>query len=51
MTGEPVSRARDADPFGAVLPDDTTDEDGRGWGDEVDTGEEWLRTEVPPHHL
>ena len=48
MTG----RTRDeADPFGDVLPDRAADEGGRDQDEDMDGHDEWLRTEVPPHHL
>jgi len=47
---KPESGARDDEP---VLPDVTSDEQDRGWGDDRDGGrrdEEWYRRERPPHH-
>ena len=41
------------DPFGAVLPEQTSDEDAASWGEREespDDDDERLRREVPPHH-
>jgi hypothetical protein len=43
-------RPEDEEP---VLPDVTSDEQDRGWGDDPNSGErdeEWYRRERPPHH-
>ena len=47
---KPNSSPPDDEP---VLPDVTSDERDRGWGDDRDGGrrdEEWYRRERPPHH-
>jgi hypothetical protein len=36
--------------FGDVLPDTTADEREQGAGEPGDRGDEWLRSNVPPHH-
>ena len=36
--------------FGDVLPDTTTDERDQGAGEPGENGDEWLRSNVPPHH-
>lgn len=45
----PKPGARDDEP---VLPDVTSDEQDRGWGDDRDgrRDEDWYRRERPPHH-
>lgn len=44
-------RRRLAAAFGEVLPERTGDERGEGWGERPgESGDEWLRGEVPPHH-
>lgn len=44
-------RRRLAAAFGEVLPEGTSDERGEGWGERTgESGDEWLRGEVPPHH-
>ena len=49
-------RARLDRVFGDVLPETTRDErdpgppPSAGHGDDSDSGEEWLRAQVPPHH-
>ena len=42
-------KRRLAQVFGDVLPDGTRDERPDAWGDR-DPGDEWLRSQVPPHH-
>ncbi|MGH3366318.1 MAG: hypothetical protein ACRDOY_03860 [Nocardioidaceae bacterium] len=44
------SRSPRRDPFGAVLPDRTRDEDVTGWSEQEYDADEDLRREVPPHH-
>jgi hypothetical protein len=36
--------------FGDVLPDTTSDERDRGAGESGENVDEWLRSNVPPHH-
>lgn len=45
-------RARLDRVFGDVLPETTSDERDPGVrrADETDAGEDWLRSQVPPHH-
>ncbi|HEX6151527.1 hypothetical protein [Nocardioides sp.] len=45
-------RARLARVFGDVLPETTQDERDPGVrrDDDSDPGDEWLRSQVPPHH-
>ena len=61
MTGEPTPRERAAERrrlaeiFGEVIPEQTAD-DRAGSGEESDrrteekAQEDWLRSQVPPHH-
>ena len=37
--------------FGDTLPDTTSDEREPGTSSEGDTSEEWLKAQVPPHHV
>lgn len=47
---EQVRRRRRAAVFGEVLPESTEDERA-DWGERPPRGsEEWLRSQVPPHH-
>ncbi len=41
-------RRRLAAVFGDVLPDTTADE--REPGEALDTSDDWLKSQVPPHH-
>jgi hypothetical protein len=34
-----------------VLPDQTSDDTDRGWGQHVEDDDERLLDELPPHHL
>lgn len=43
-------RRRLAEIFGDVLPDTTADEREPSRPDGGDPAEEWLRSQVPPHH-
>lgn len=43
-------RRRLAEIFGEVLPDTTSDERDPGRGDGGRDPDEWLRSQVPPHH-
>jgi len=43
-------RRRLAKVFGDVLPETTTDEQDPADGEEPDKGEDWLKSQVPPHH-
>ena len=45
-------RRRLAEIFGDVLPETTRDErdDDRSRPKDLDPGEEWLKSQVPPHH-
>ena len=47
-------RRRMALAFGDALPEHTRDESADAWGDAPPRGgagdEEWLRSQVPPHH-
>ncbi|MCW2813489.1 MAG: hypothetical protein JWN84_944 [Nocardioides sp.] len=36
--------------FGDVLPDTTSDERDPGSESRADAGDEWLKSQVPPHH-
>jgi hypothetical protein len=45
---EDERRRRLAEVFGDVLPDTTADE--REPGDAPDTSDDWLKSQVPPHH-
>ncbi len=42
---------RVSDVFGAELPAASTDERDPDAGREVDDHEQWLRENVPPHHM
>lgn len=46
---ELARRRRRAAVFGEVLPAATTDDRGETWGDRPG-GDDWLRSQVPPHH-
>ncbi|HEX4977932.1 MAG TPA: hypothetical protein VFV40_08705 [Nocardioides sp.] len=49
-TDEAARRRRRAAVFGEVLPESTSDERA-DWGDRGASGsEDWLRSQVPPHH-
>jgi hypothetical protein len=53
MTKKPAEtdaerRRRLAEVFGDVLPDTTDDE--REPGEAPDTSDDWLKSQVPPHH-
>ncbi len=37
--------------FGDTLPDTTSDEREPGTSSEGDASEEWLKAQVPPHHV
>ena len=56
MTGTPDEAARDqrrrriAEVFGDVLPDTTSDERDAEDGRDDQSGDSWLRDQVPPHH-
>jgi hypothetical protein len=43
-------RRRLAEVFGDVLPETTSDERDPGEDDDSDKSEEWLKSQVPPHH-
>ena len=45
-------RRRLAAAFGEPLPEGTSDERPDGWGDSSSSGgsDDWLRSQVPPHH-
>ena len=43
-------RRRLAAVFGDVLPESTTDDKDLEEGDGPDISEDWLRSQVPPHH-
>jgi len=46
-------RRRIAAAFGDALPESTRDESVEGWGERPPSGagdDEWLRSQVPPHH-
>ena len=43
-------RRRLAAVFGEVLPETTTDEQDPAEGDAPDKTEDWLKSQVPPHH-
>lgn len=47
-------RRRLAAAFGDALPEQTGDERPDAWGDKAaqadDAGDDWLRSQVPPHH-
>lgn len=49
---EAERRRRLARAFGEVLPEATRDERAEAWGERErpDAGDEWLRSQVPPHH-
>jgi hypothetical protein len=51
VTGRSEADARPPrDPFGAVLPERSRDEEGSGWGERAEDDDDRLRREVPPHH-
>lgn len=45
-------KRRLAEVFGDALPESTRDDRPEEWGEDRgrDSGEEWLRNQVPPHH-
>lgn len=43
-------RRRLAAVFGDVLPESTTDDKDPDEGDGPDKSEDWLKSQVPPHH-
>jgi len=45
-----AARRRRAAVFGEVLPEGTKDDRDPGEGDGRDSNDEWLRSNVPPHH-
>jgi hypothetical protein len=48
---EKAARRRRAERLlGNLLPDQTRDESGDGWGERADSRDEELKREVPPHH-
>lgn len=51
---EVARRRRIAEAFGDALPERTRDESAEGWGDSQAKGgagdDDWLRSQVPPHH-
>jgi hypothetical protein len=48
--GKPVDRARLQEIFGDVLPETTGDERAAE-PDEGQSGDDWLRAQVPPHSV
>jgi hypothetical protein len=44
-----VKKRRLAEIFGDVLPETTSDERGDG-PDRPQSGDDWLKAQVPPHH-
>lgn len=44
----PAPVAEDWGDFDLTAP--STDETDRGWGEQPDDDEEWLRRQIPPHH-
>ncbi|MBJ8340551.1 hypothetical protein JGU71_16800 [Antrihabitans sp. YC3-6] len=49
-TRPPVDRALLAKVFGDVLPDVTRDERNDGDEPRSGDGDDWLRSQIPPHH-
>jgi hypothetical protein len=51
---EAERRRRLAAAFDDALPESTRDESAEGWGERPSAGgagdDEWLRSQVPPHH-
>jgi hypothetical protein len=50
---EAERRRRLAEAFGEALPESTSDDRPDGWGESSSRGgdsDEWLRSQVPPHH-
>lgn len=49
---EAARRRRLAEAFGEVLPEASSDERPDAWGDRErgGQGDDWLRSQVPPHH-
>lgn len=43
-------RRKLAEVFGDVLPEGTSDDRADGWGERDRSDEDWLRSQVPPHH-
>lgn len=47
---ESERRRRMAAAFGDALPERTRDERPETWGESTSSDDDWLRSQVPPHH-